>query len=56
MKNTVAVHMLNRFHQLVDVVFNARLGHVISSALDRVIQIHVHQLKYERQSACRLIE
>ena len=42
MKNTVSVHMLNSFKNLIDLVFDFGLWYVVLSPIDRVIKVAVH--------------
>ena len=45
METTVPVHVAYRLPQLVHVVPLALFGQVLPSFLDRVVHIHLHQLK-----------
>lgn len=47
-ENTVFVHMVYGFQQLEHVVFDSGLGQVMSAAFNRVVEIHIHQLKHQR--------
>ena len=51
MENSVPMHVLNRLQQLVDVEFDAGLGQVRRAALDRLVQVHLHDLEDQGQSA-----
>ena len=42
MKNTVSVHMLNSFKNLIDLVFDFWLWYVVLSPIDSVIKVTVH--------------
>ena len=55
MEDTVTVHVIDSFHELVHVVLDALLWEVVTSTLDGIIHIHLHQLKNEGQSSSRLI-
>ena len=54
-EDAVAVHVVDGFEQLVDVVLHAALGDVVAPSLDRLVHIHVHQLENQRQAAGRLV-
>lgn len=51
MENSVPVHVVDGFEHLVHVILDSRLRQVVPSALDGFIHIHIHELKYEGQSA-----
>ena len=55
MENAVTVHVIDSLHQLVHVVLDAFLGQVVPAALDRIVHVHLHELEYEGQTACRFI-
>ena len=55
MENSVAMHVVDSFKHLVHVILDSWLGQVVPSALNGFIHIHVHELKYEGQSARRFI-
>ena len=55
MEDAVAVHVLDGLEQLVDVSLHSLLGQVVCTALDRLVQVHFHQLKHQRQSPSWLI-
>ena len=45
MKDTVTVHVIDSFHELVHVVLNALLWQVMTSTFNGIIHIHLHQLE-----------
>ena len=47
---SIPVHVVNSFKHLVHVIFDASLRQVMTSTLDSLIHIHVHQLKDESQT------
>ena len=47
--------MVDGLEHLVHVVLDSLLRQVVSSALDRFIHIHVHELKDKSQAASRLV-
>lgn len=47
MEDTVTVHVIYSFHELVHVVLNTLLWEVVTSTLDSIIHIHLHQLENE---------
>ena len=51
MKHSVFVHMIQRFHQLVDVVLDLGLWEVVLAAFHPLVQVHVHEFEHERQAA-----
>ena len=55
MEDSISVHVLNGFQELVDVAFDFCLGQVVGTAFDRLIQVHLHDLKDEGQPPSRLI-
>lgn len=55
MEDAVAMHMVNRFHQLVDVKFNSVLWEIVRAAFDRLVHIHVHELKDKGKPARGLV-
>ena len=55
MKDTVTVHVIDSFHELVHVVLNALLWQVMTSTFNGIIHIHLHQLENKRQSSSGLI-
>ena len=56
MENTVPVHVLDGFEQLVHVVLYPGLWHIVLATLDCLIQVHVHDFKNEGQSASRFVK
>ena len=55
MKNTVSVHMLNSFKNLIDLVFDFGLWYVVLSPINSVIKVAVHQFEHQSKSSSRLI-
>jgi len=45
-ENTVTVHVVDCFQQLVHIILHAVLRQVVPPALDGVVHIHVHEFKY----------
>ena len=50
MEDSVAVHMVNRLHQLIHVVFDALLRQIVSATLYSIIHVHLHELEDEGQA------
>ena len=55
MEDSISVHVLNGFQELVNITFDFGLGQVVGTAFDRLIQVHLHDLKDEGQPPGRLI-
>ena len=55
MEDTVTVHVIDSFHELVHVVLDALLWQVVTSTLYCIIHVHLHQLENKSQSSCGLI-
>ena len=55
MENAVPVHVLNSLQQLIDVILNSLLRQVVCASFDSFIQVHLHELKDQRQSSSRLV-
>ena len=55
MEDTVTVHVVDGFHELVHIVLDALLGEVVTSTLDGIIHVHLHELENECKSPSRLI-
>eukprot|EP00967_Tisochrysis_lutea_P006869 scaffold8222_cov21-Tisochrysis_lutea.AAC.1 len=53
-EDAVAVHMVHGSHQLIHVVADAVLCHIVPSAPDELIDVHVHELKHQGKPACGL--
>jgi len=47
MKNTVSVHVINRFQKLEHVVFDSIFWKIMPTPFDCIIKIHIHELKYK---------
>ena len=47
MEDTVTVHVINSFHELVHVVLDTLLWQVVTSTLYCIIHIHFHQFENE---------
>lgn len=46
MENAVFVHVVNGLENLIHEITNSIFREIVTPALDRLIHIHVHQLKY----------
>ena len=55
MEDAVAVHVVDRLHELVHVVFDALLRQVVAASLDSIVHVHLHEFEDERQAPGRLI-
>ena len=55
MEDTVTMHVIYRLHQLVHVIFDALLRKIMTTPLDGIIHVHLHELENEGKSSCRLI-
>ena len=55
MEDAVTVHVIDSFHELVHVVLDALLWEVVTSTLNCIIHIHLHQLENQCQSSSGLI-
>lgn len=40
------------FHQLIHVAFDAVFGHVVATASNELVDVHLHQLEHQSQSSC----
>lgn len=49
------MHMVNRFHELINVELNSILWEIMRPVLYCLIHIHLHELKHKRQSTCSFI-
>lgn len=56
MIDAVPMHMINRFHQLIHLIFDPILWKIVSLSLNCIIQIHIHELENHSQPACGFIE
>ena len=45
MEDAVTVHVIDSFHELVHVVLDAFLWEVVTSTLNGIIHVHLHQLE-----------
>lgn len=50
MEDAVFVHVIDRLKHLVHEVLDPILRQVVSSALDRLVHIHIHQFKDQGES------
>ena len=55
-KYPISMHVVNRLDQLVNVILDSLLWQVVPLAFDGVIQILLHELKYECETASWLIK
>ena len=55
MKDAISMHVIDRFDELVHVILDSAFWQVVTSTLDSVIHVHVHQLEYECESARWLV-
>ena len=49
------VHVVHGFDQLVHVAPDTLLCNIVAAASDELIDVHVHQLKHQRQPPCWLV-
>lgn len=54
-KNPVAVHVVHRLGQRVHEAPYARLTEIVPPATDQLVDVHLHELKNERQPPRRLV-
>ena len=54
-ENAVSMHVFYGLKQLINVELDTRLWQISRSTLDRLIQIHFHELEDESESARRLV-
>ena len=45
------MHVVDTFYQLIHIVLDSVFRQVVAFAFDSVIQVHVHQFKYQSQSS-----
>ena len=50
MENTVSVHVVNSFEDLVHVVLDTLFWQVVPPSFDCFVHVHVHQFKDQGQS------
>lgn len=55
MENTILMHMVDCLDDLIHVIAHSSFWQVVPATFNCLVQIHVHQLEDERQSACGLI-
>lgn len=55
MKDTVFVHMIYWFEDLIHEIFHSAFGKVVPPSFDWLVHVHIHQFKYQCQSASWLI-
>lgn len=55
MEDAVPVHMVHGFDQLVHVTLEAVLRYVVTAAPDQLVDVHVHQLKHQREATGGLV-
>lgn len=55
MEDSITVHVVHGFHELPHVAPHKIFCQVVPPASDELIDVHIHELKHERQSARRLI-
>ena len=51
MENAISMHVINRFEQLVHIVFYTVFREIMSLPLDCIIHVDIHQLEYKRQTS-----
>ena len=54
-EDTIAMHVVDGLEDLVDVELDPLLGQVVPPPFDRLVHVHVHQLKHQCQPPRRLI-
>ena len=55
MEDALAVHVVNGYEQLVHVELDFALLEVVAAAADELVQVDVHELEDERESAGGLV-
>ena len=55
MENSILVHVVDWFDDLVHVVFDSRLWQILAASFDCFIHVHVHELKNECKSPSRFV-
>ena len=54
-EDSIPMHVVDTFNQLIHIVFHSVLWEVVTLALDGVVEVHVHEFKNESKAAGRLI-
>lgn len=55
MENASLVHVVHGFDKLIHVPAYPVFCHIMAAPTYELIDVHVHELKYKRKPACRLI-
>jgi len=55
MKNSVFMHVLNSFKNLVNLVFDLLFWDIVLPSIDCIIEVTVHKLKNKSESSCWLV-
>ena len=55
MKDSITVHMIDGFQDLIHVILDALLWQVVSPALDGLVHVHIHQLKHKCKATSGLV-
>lgn len=55
MEDACFVHVVHGFDKLVHVAADTLLSNIVAAASDELIDVHVHQLKHQRQPTCWLV-
>ena len=55
MEDPSLVHMIHGFDELIHIPPYPVLCHIMAAPAYELINVHVHELKHKRKSACRLI-
>ena len=55
MENSVSMHVIDRLEHLIHVVFHSLLWKVMTSTLDRLVHVHVHELEDQSKTTCGFI-
>ena len=54
-KDTSLVHVIHCLDELIHVPPNPFLCHIMTATAYELIDVHVHELKHQRQPPCRLV-
>ena len=55
MKNSILVHVVNRFEDLVHKELHSIFRKVVSASFYRFVHIHIHELEYQSKTTSWLI-
>jgi hypothetical protein len=55
MEDAIAMHVIQALHKLIHVTPDKVFSEVMTTASDKLVNVHVHQFKHESQATCRLV-